>query len=181
MSFDQEQGVISMNTCGECKACCVVLPIADPEIVKPAGEPCQHLCESGCGIYEKPEWPQLCRDYFCAWRQVEWLGTRPLYRPDKLGVIFQFHSEVLAIFEIYPGASQSSQVQYVKNRLRGTLKVRIYPVGILDGITFTPEMVGSDGQTKGDVDGVKWEYLGGDEYILRRIAPAGRIPLPVAG
>jgi hypothetical protein len=169
-----------MNTCGECKACCVVLPIAEPELVKPAGEPCQHLCEGGCGIFGTTEWPTLCREYLCGWRLDKWLNQRPLYRPDKLGVIIQFNDGVLALFEVVPGSLQSRQVEYIKRRLRGTMMVKNYPVGVLDGIRVTPEMV-HEGIVELDPGVHEWEDLGGNERILRRTSPSGRIPLPLAG
>src|ERR1700733_6764396 len=79
---------MNKNECGECRACCVVLPIVEPDFNKPAGEPCKHLCDKGCSIFGQPTWPKLCRDYLCVWRVDGWLGKRPNYRPDKLGVVF---------------------------------------------------------------------------------------------
>lgn len=69
-----------MRKCGDCKACCVLLPVR--VLDKPANVPCKHLCASGCGIY--PNWPDLCNRWECAWRSGE-LG--PYDRPDKSGVI----------------------------------------------------------------------------------------------
>jgi hypothetical protein len=169
----------SINTCGECRACCVVLPIADTEIVKPAGEPCHHLNSSGCGIYQTADWPRLCREYLCIWRQDKWLGKRSHYRPDKIGVVFQSNATVLSLFEVYPGALQSPQVQYIKSRLRGRLIIRSYPVGVLDGVWATPDMVDGDGTAELDANQHEWEDLGGQEYILR--TKCVRIPLPLVG
>lgn len=165
-----------MNGCGDCKACCVVLPIAEPDFVKPAGVPCKHLCESGCGIYGSEAWPKLCREYLCGWRREKWLNQRPLYRPDKLGVIFQFSQGRLALFECIAGALQSPQVQYVKNRLRGTRIVKNYPVGVLNDLHLTPEVVHNGGSDL-DRDIHQWEELGGNERTLRQ--KASRIPLPL--
>lgn len=167
---------MSKNTCGDCRACCVVLPIAEPNFVKPAGEPCKHLCGSGCRLYGNADWPTLCRDYFCVWRQDKWMGQRPLYRPDKLGVLFQFNDGVLAVFEIIPGALQATQVQYIKGRLRGHRLVKNYPAGILDGIRFDPETK-EDGTIDLNPDKYEWEDLGGYEWTLRR--KDNRIPLPL--
>lgn len=123
-----------MNTCCECKACCVILPIAETELAKPAGVQCQHLCENGCGIYGTTEWPKLCREYLCGWRREKWMNQRPLYRLDKLGVIFQCDGKVLALFEVMPGSLPSQQAEYIKRRLRGAMMVTNYPAGTLDGI-----------------------------------------------
>jgi hypothetical protein len=108
------------------------------------------------------------------------MNQRPLYRPDKLGVIIQCDGSVLALFEVVPGALQSQQVEYIKRRLRGTMMVSNYPVGVLDGFRVTPDMV-HEGGTELDPAVHEWEELGGNEYILRRTSPSGRIPLPLAG
>ncbi len=171
---------MSKNTCGECRACCVVLPLTEPDFVKAAGEPCTHLCESGCRLFGSAEWPTLCREYYCIWRLDKWMGQRPLYRPDKLGVIFQFNDGVLALFEVQPGALQSPQVHYVKGRLRGHPWVRTvknYPVGILDGIRFDPGKMMDNGTIEWDTDQYEWEDLGGGEWILKKTS--SRIPLPL--
>jgi len=166
---------MNKNSCGECRACCVLLPIAEPNFVKPAGQPCNHLCESGCRIFGSAEWPTLCREYYCGWRLDKWMGQRPFYRPDKLGVIIQFHDGILAIFEVIPGALQSPQVQYVKSRLRRSRMVKNYPVGTLDGIRFDPATV-SNGKADLDADHY-WEDFGSDERILRK--KTNKIPLPL--
>ena len=72
--------------CGECRACCVVLGFeARPDelpFAKPAGEPCPHLCASGCAIYAAR--PPVCRRFRCAWLQEptlpEFSPPRPLRR-----------------------------------------------------------------------------------------------------
>ena len=166
------------TTCGECRACCVVLPIAEPDLVKPAGEPCKHLCETGCGIYGRAEWPTLCRKYYCGWRQDKWMSQRPLYRPDTLGVIFQFTPGVLALFEVRPGALQSQQVQYIKARLRGDAQVNNYPVGVLDELRVDPATV-TNGEAPLDTEKYEWEDLGGDEHILKLKMRSSRMPLPL--
>jgi len=75
--------------CGACTACCVALGIADPQLQKPIGMPCQHLSGSGCGIYERR--PGTCREWQCAWK---WSSLIPSdLRPDKLGVMFFFETQ----------------------------------------------------------------------------------------
>jgi len=81
------------RVCGACTACCTVMDIRDPDLVKPAGKPCDHLwgggdkhwnggC-SGCAITKN--WPTICRDYFCGWRLMPQLGDE--WRPDLSGVL----------------------------------------------------------------------------------------------
>lgn len=67
--------------CGACRQCCITTDIV--EIGKKAGEPCRHLTESGCGIYDNR--PEVCRAFECGWR------LNPKYRaderPDQVGIL----------------------------------------------------------------------------------------------
>lgn len=158
-----------LNRCGDCTACCTVLPIAELDLQKPAGRPCPNLGEKGCKLFFFKKLPQLCREYFCLWRQVDWLGSLPLYRPDRLGVIFQTGYQGLALFEVFKGALESSQVAYAKNRLRSGLHfpmVKIYPAEIYEGFEITPE----ENKTGKSIlnTGYEWKKLGNDEIILVR-------------
>jgi hypothetical protein len=69
--------------CGECTACCVWLPIAEPSIRKLGGTPCCNLSEKRCGIYDSR--PNLCREWFCGWRFMGHLGEE--WRPDRCNVL----------------------------------------------------------------------------------------------
>ena len=70
--------------CGECTACCQGW-LKDQSLKMFPGQPCAHLCDEGCGIYEsRPVDP--CRSFKCAWL------TNPVdfpehLRPDKSGFI----------------------------------------------------------------------------------------------
>jgi len=66
-------------------ACCQVLDIEDPELVKPAGILCRH-CSNGCSIY--PTRPNACRDWLCMWRELSGLLDES-WRPDRSGVLMQ--------------------------------------------------------------------------------------------
>ena len=68
--------------CGRCQQCCVTFNVR--ELEKPAGTPCKHLCESGCGLYGKPR-PKVCGTYRCHWLGGAFLEED---RPDRIGVIF---------------------------------------------------------------------------------------------
>lgn len=129
--------VLAKNTCGECTACCTVLPISERDWVKPAGKPCEHLCDKGCSIYGKPEWPNLCAKYLCGWRDITWLGEQPDCRPDRLGIIFQSHEggNLIAMYEVRPGAAYEEKVCLVvckmlrKYKGRDRLRINLYPYG----------------------------------------------------
>jgi len=73
--------LVAGRDCGDCTVCCVVPTIDLPEIQKAAGVACRH-CSRGCVIYESR--PNVCREFFCGWRQLEELGDE--WRPDRSGV-----------------------------------------------------------------------------------------------
>jgi hypothetical protein len=99
------------KSCGECRACCVVLGFeARPDespFAKPAGDPCPHLCAAGCGIYAGR--PPVCRRFRCAWLQEPTLP--PSLRPDRCGVMLAMNDNVLGsgyavyAYELRPGAA----------------------------------------------------------------------------
>lgn len=160
------------NTCGECKACCSALPIVEPELQKPAGEPCKHLCATGCGIWQAPAMPKLCQDYLCAWRRDAWLGKRDWLRPDRLGIIVEFANEngkVLKLTEVTPGAFQEKQkqIEYIKQRYIGVDGVKYYPYGVLDGIHIELSEV-QQGTFDGTKHGLYFEKTGHREITVRR-------------
>ncbi len=75
---------IAARACGDCVACCQVLNIDAPELVKPANQICRHCTGQGCAIHDTR--PQVCRTWDCVWRRIE---SMPLEtRPDHLGVLF---------------------------------------------------------------------------------------------
>lgn len=71
---------ITENKCGACTQCCTNLDVI--ELGKKAGEPCKHLTNSGCGIYESR--PQSCRDFDCGYLL---LSVKPKMRPDRSGFV----------------------------------------------------------------------------------------------
>ncbi len=70
--------------CGDCIACCQVLNIDEPELVKPQGTLCPNCTGTGCSIYETR--PQVCRGWNCAWKRIP--SMPPETRPDAMGVLF---------------------------------------------------------------------------------------------
>jgi len=76
-----------------------------PELQKPPGVPCQHICERGCEIYDTR--PASCRDWSCLWLTGDL--PEPL-KPDTCGVIWDntyhnlFDQKLLAAREVRPGA-----------------------------------------------------------------------------
>ncbi|HEY4029904.1 MAG TPA: hypothetical protein VGM25_06135 [Caulobacteraceae bacterium] len=75
---------IAARACGSCVACCKVLNIDEPDMIKPADQMCMHCTGQGCAIYESR--PGVCRSWDCVWRRID---TMPMEtRPDRLGVLF---------------------------------------------------------------------------------------------
>lgn len=68
--------------CGSCVACCIETEFDTPEFSKEYMKPCQHLCDTGCGIYNK-RFP-VCKQYECLWLQG--YGTER-ERPNVTGII----------------------------------------------------------------------------------------------
>jgi hypothetical protein len=77
--------LIPGRECGECKVCCFIPPIDEPEIQKEPNALCCHRATTGCQIYEMR--PTPCRTYFCGWRQLGFLDDA--WRPDRSGVLIE--------------------------------------------------------------------------------------------
>ncbi|HXS06022.1 MAG TPA: hypothetical protein VN723_04465 [Rhizomicrobium sp.] len=75
--------------CGDCTVCCTVPTIDQPGIRKRAGATCRH-CDHGCRIHDTR--PEVCRQYFCAWRRMEIFSED--WRPDRCGVFSELESDV---------------------------------------------------------------------------------------
>jgi hypothetical protein len=69
--------------CNGCTACCTIMGVA--ELNKDRYITCQHVCESGCAIYEAR--PESCREWACLWRRGVVVGGED-YRPDRLGIVW---------------------------------------------------------------------------------------------
>jgi hypothetical protein len=146
------------------------MPVTSKDFCKPSGKPCQHLVEGGCGIYATR--PEVCQVWLCIWRRDVWLGARPDYRPDKLGVMFSAFDGAMSVWEVKPGALSDPRVQYIKNRLKHRypnlgMRVNHYPLGVLEH-SPTPDMVGQEKKLPASV---QWWPLGNHEYVLVRVPP----------
>jgi len=73
------------RVCGDCKVCCIVPPIDEPEMQKIPNAMCRHRLKEGCSIYENR--PTPCRTYFCGWRRLAFLDDD--WRPDRSGVLIE--------------------------------------------------------------------------------------------
>lgn len=77
-----------VNHCGDCKVCCIIPKINDPELTKPSFTPCSNLCGDGCKIYWRR--PKTCSGFECYWLASQKRNDRmaPELRPDKCGAMF---------------------------------------------------------------------------------------------
>ncbi|HWU55658.1 MAG TPA: hypothetical protein VN175_09165 [Rhizomicrobium sp.] len=74
---------LANRACDACTVCCTELKIDTPQLRKPAGTPCRHLCAAGCGIYATR--PLVCQQFLCGWRLFAELTDD--WRPDRSGVL----------------------------------------------------------------------------------------------
>lgn len=77
--------LVAGRQCGDCKICCIVPPIDEPEMQKQTNAACRHRSHTGCDIYETR--PSACRTYFCGWRRLAFLDDD--WRPDRSGVLIE--------------------------------------------------------------------------------------------
>lgn len=78
--------------CGDCVACCRVLPIDGPDLKKQAGVLCPNCTQGvGCTIYEHR--PELCRGFYCGWRRLAIIPDG--WRPDDFGVLIDIVADRL--------------------------------------------------------------------------------------
>lgn len=105
------------NPCGSCSMCCKLLPIEEPDLVKPRDIWCGHHSKGhGCAIYN--DRPEACRGFECHWLQAVKEGMSPSetsLRPDKCKVLIRSsrHEDGRPALQLivdpgYPAAHESS-------------------------------------------------------------------------
>lgn len=119
---------VSGRTCGECQACCTVLAV--PEVSKPLWQPCQHVCATGCSIYDKR--PKPCESYECLWRSGHFGSDE--HRPDKLGVVLEVQPDtklgsMIAAREAAPGGFKNQKAKYILEQIARGLIVYMFHHG----------------------------------------------------
>jgi Fe-S-cluster containining protein len=123
---------------------------------KPAGTPCSHQSESGCGIYH--ERPSVCRSWFCLWvRDGRGLFDEQ-HRPDRLGVFFtasepdpETGEQTIYAHEVHDGAAADPEVRTVIRHLNRAAPVRVLPHRSA-GSPLTPLTFGRTGNAANDAD-----------------------------
>ena len=75
---------VENSACGGCTVCCVVPPVRSPQFSKTSGASCIHRRNGeGCSIHAAR--PEVCRDWYCGFRTLEFLTDE--WRPDKCGLL----------------------------------------------------------------------------------------------
>ena len=90
-----------MSGCGECTACCTLLPIE--WLDKPANVTCTH-CDKGCLIHDTKHYE--CSSFECSWLQSN--VDNDNLRPDRCGVIFEKIDDHTFYGNVIPGGKVSN-------------------------------------------------------------------------
>ena len=113
----------AFRPCGDCKACCTVIGVV--ELNKDNYQRCQHVCDSGCKIYEAK--PPSCAEYYC-WYTAGLVKERP----DRLGLIVDYQMVPLPgsirVWEVRKGASDTRKGRHLIAKLRKTYDCEIVVV-----------------------------------------------------
>ena len=115
------------RTCGDCKACCIALPIE--ALNKPAGAACVHVQELRpvgapglCGRHT--DLPAACAAFRCLWLEGDLSGQD---RPDRSGLILWALPEygTPTASEVRPGAADALRGREILRRLEQSTGLRI--------------------------------------------------------
>ena len=116
--------------CGDCNVCCTTMKVTPLD--KPAGTPCQHMTETGCGDYENR--PEVCRVWYCMWVRDAHSILSEEERPDKLGVFFtatlpdvQTNQQALFAHEVLPGSAENPRAKAAIQRLSQYVPIQYLP------------------------------------------------------
>lgn len=71
--------------CGDCKVCCFTGGV--PDLEKPPHKHCKFECDKGCSIYGKPERPEICNTFKCAY-----LSGFVDEKPSECGVLLSINN-----------------------------------------------------------------------------------------
>lgn len=100
-----DQPLVPGRECGTCTMCCEVLRIE--ALAKPELTPCTHQ-QGGCSIY--PVRPSACREFFCGWRALPFVGTH-WYPPDSGMMVFPMAAEKRLTVHVDPARAEAWQAQ----------------------------------------------------------------------
>ncbi len=89
-----ETAAVSTRSCTGCTECCHILPIAEPDVEKPANVTCVNcIVGVGCGIYEARY--HVCHRFMCRWVLDETIG--PAWRPVDSHIVLTHDSDTATL------------------------------------------------------------------------------------
>jgi len=92
----------NIKQCGECTLCCkgtLTLKVNEHKVYP--GNPCPHVTDTGCGIYEDLSRPFACGSYGCLWLK-DWQFPEFL-RPDRCGFILTMRKNYVVMTGDFDG------------------------------------------------------------------------------
>jgi len=123
-----EKALVKDRVCGECKICCITLPIDQPTLKKDQDVPCKNLSGNGCSIYKSR--PIVCQKWYCGWRYLPHLDD--LMRPDRSNILI---SNFLVDGKVTFTALNDPYVDLINQGIL-TLFAELYEMGIKVFISF---------------------------------------------
>lgn len=106
-----DQQPVPDRDCGTCTTCCQVLRIE--ALDKPELTACPHM-RGGCTIY--PDRPAACRDFFCGWRVLPFVGAH-WFPPDSGMMVFPLASARRLTVHVDPARPQVWQAEPFRSDL----------------------------------------------------------------
>ena len=86
----------TFRECGDCSLCCqgtLTVKVNEHEVYPK--NPCPHVTCDGCGIFNDPSRPDVCKGYYCAWTQdkrfPDWL------KPNKCHFVMTYNLDTMVI------------------------------------------------------------------------------------
>jgi len=98
-----------MRQCGECTACCTIVPVA--ELGKPANTKCRYEFFKGCRVHGSAKMPTGCRFWSCRWLTGD--DTADLRRPDRAHYVIDIMADFVTVRDHETGAAQHIPVVQV--------------------------------------------------------------------
>lgn len=170
------------RSCGDCKACCTLVPTEIDTGHKPANVRCKHLRHSGCSIYARR--PEPCAAWSCRWLFDP--DAADMRRPDHSHVIVDptldtvlFNGHPMEVLQVWCDPKQRNAWRDPVLLAYLTLIAEKYRIATIvrwsssDAVVVFPPPICADG---------KWHEVGGNlqsqAELNAKIAAAGPSPRP---
>ncbi len=102
---------MNLKPCGGCTLCCSgTLTVTINEHKVSPNNPCPHICEGGCGIFDDPSRPEVCGKYGCSW--VVSSSLPDWMRPDKVGFLMTEYEKYITLTADFNNKVDGSALLY---------------------------------------------------------------------